>query len=131
MWNANLPSRRAVVCLLASAPAVPAAVPAAAADAISPDAELIALVRQLDLIPAALDRTGDHDEAMALLDKIDSLSAAVVAKPAKTLEGLCAKARATGWALQDGFDPTKESSITTRVAASIVRDLLELGTADA
>jgi len=47
--------------------------------------------------------------------------------PAKSLQGLYVKARATAWALEDDLDLTKESSINDRLAASIVRDLLKLG----
>jgi hypothetical protein len=94
------------------------------------DSELAALGRQSDLISAALDRAGGHDEAMALLDRIESLSSAIAATPATTLEGLRVKARATAWALlgdfEGDFDPSDESSINSRVAASIVRDLLRM-----
>jgi hypothetical protein len=84
----------------------------------------------LDLVSAALERAGDHDEAMALLDRIESLSSAIASTPATSLEGLRVKARATAWALlgdfEGDFDPSDESSINSRVAASIVRDLLRM-----
>jgi hypothetical protein len=118
-------SRRAVVGGLAIGSTLSAASGAAVLN--SPDAELIALGRQLDSIPAALDRASEYDEAMVLLEQIDILSNAIVTTPAKTLQGLYVKARATAWALQDDPDPMKESSINNRVAASIVRDLLEFG----
>jgi hypothetical protein len=48
-----------------------------------------------------------------------------------TLQGLYVKARATAWALEGNFagdfDPMKESSANDRIAASLVRDLLQLG----
>lgn len=85
-----------------------------------------ALGQQLDANSAVLDHASRHDEAIALLDRIETLSAAIVATQAKSLQGLYVKARATAWAMEgDDFDPTKESSINNRVAASIVRDLLQ------
>jgi hypothetical protein len=92
----------------------------------SSDSRLIALGRELAAIPAALDRSTEHCEASALLERIDGLSDAIVATPARTLQGLFIKARATAWALEGDFDPAKESSINDRLAASIVRDLLNL-----
>jgi hypothetical protein len=98
----------------------------------SPDAELIALGRQFDSISPALDRASEHDEAIALLDKMESVSSTIVATPAKTLQGLYVKARATVWAMLEGddFDPTKEDSMNDKIAASIVRDLLRLSAAE-
>jgi len=101
-------------------------VPATAVGSL--DLELLAMGRELDSISAALDRAGEHGEAMALLERVDVLSAAMVAMPAKTLQGLRAKARATVWALEHDFDPSQETSINNRLEASIVRDLLRLGT---
>jgi hypothetical protein len=119
-------SRRAVVSGLTIAPAVSSS--ALGAEMNSPDAELIALGRQLASISPALDRASEHDEAIALLDRMESLTSTIVATPAKTLQGLYVKARATAWALLEGndFDPTKEASMNDKVAASIVRDLLHL-----
>ena len=128
--NANaMLSRRSVLGSFAVSPVL--ASTGVSAEAPCADAELVALGRQLDSIPAALDRASEHDEAMALLEKIDTLSAAIVATPAKTLQGLYVKAHATAWALRGDFagdfDPMDESSNNDRVAASLVRDLLELG----
>jgi hypothetical protein len=119
-----MPSRRSVLKGLAIAPALSA--PMAAAEAVSPDAGLMALGQQLFSIQAALDHASEHDGAMALLERIDTLSDAIVAMPAKTVQGLYVKARATAWALLDNFDPMEESSLNDRVAASIVRDLIRL-----
>jgi hypothetical protein len=118
-------SRRTLVCSLALTPSL--SLMTGVAGPLSADVELIQLGRQLDSIPAALEQASDHDEATALLAKIETLSAAIAAMPSKTLQGLYVKARATAWALEDDFDPTKESSINDQVAASIVRDLLKLG----
>ena len=52
-----------------------------------------------------------------------------MATPATTIEGVYVKARATAWAIENEFgllDPTKEPSSNSRLAASIVRDLLNL-----
>ena len=122
-------SRRLILGSLAASPILTST--GASAEAPCADAGLIALGRQLNSIPAALDRAGEHDEAMALVEKIDTLSAAIVATPAKTLQGLYVKARATAWALQGDFDPMEETSNNDRIAASLVRDLLELGSSGA
>jgi hypothetical protein len=86
-------SRRALISGLTIAPAVSSK--ALGAEMSSPDADLIALGRQYDSISPALDRASEHDEAVALLDKMESLSSTIVATPAKTLQGLYVKARAT------------------------------------
>lgn len=128
MRNNRNVSRRAVVGGLATAATLPTS--SFAVGSTSVDEDLIALGRQLDSIPAALDRASSHDETMRLLNRIDTLSAAIVKTPAKSLRGLHVKARATAWALEDEcgrLDPTKQSSINDRVAASIVRDLLKFG----
>ena len=117
-------SRRSILKGLAVAPTLSA--PMAAAEAISHDEGLIALGQQLFSIRAALDHAGEHDEVMGLLERIDTVSDAIVAMPAKTVQGLYVKARATAWALLDDIDPMEESSINDRVAASIVRDLIRL-----
>jgi len=121
-------SRRAVVSSLAVAPILAASTLAAGQP--SADAELITLGRKMETVSATLDRASDHNEAMLLLDRLEALRAAIVATPAKTLQGLYVKARATAWALEydcDLPDPVKESTPSDRVAASIVRDLLKLG----
>ena len=60
------------------APALSTSVVAARLSSV--DEELIALGQQLDSIKAALDRAGSHDEAMAILDRIDTTTAAIVAE---------------------------------------------------
>jgi hypothetical protein len=123
--NRNV-SRRAVVAGIVAAPTLSA--PTLAAEASSTDEELITLGAQRDLLWASL--TNDHDEAMILLKRIDAITAAIVATPAKSLQGLYVKARATVWALENDWgllNPEKESTENGRVAASVVRDLLRLG----
>src|SRR5262249_40061074 len=93
--------------------------------ATSPDAELIALVRQLEAIPAALDHASTHDEAWALIEQIDEISGTIVTKRATTIEGFNAKARATSWVLLEDLDPKTESSNDLRIVASLIRDLLD------
>jgi hypothetical protein len=88
------------------------------------------LGEQLEALQAALSHPGDHDSAMAILDRIESVSMAIVLAPAETLQGLYIKARATAWALESDcglLDPTKESTLNDRLAASIIRDLLRIG----
>jgi hypothetical protein len=96
----------------------------------STDVELIELGRELETISAALDHADDHDAAMALLLRMDTVTAAIIATPAQTLRGLFVKARATAWALESDcglLNPMKEPTANDRLAASIVRDLLKLG----
>ena len=84
----------------------------------------------MEALQAALDHPSDRDAAMALLDRIETVSMAIVLAPAETVQGLYIKARATVWALESDcglLDPTKESSLNDRVAASVIRDLLRLG----
>lgn len=96
----------------------------------SPDAQLIALGRELEAIPKALERACEHDQAIAILDRIDTLTAAIVAMPAKSLNGLYVKARATSWALSGDFDPSTETSNDMRVVVSLLRDLIQIGKSD-
>jgi len=120
-------SRRTIVTALMVAPTL-STVTIGPEPSVS-DVNLIALGKRLDTTSAALDHAAGHDEAIALLDKIESISAEIVATPAKTLQGLAVKARATAWALEHDcglLDPMKKSTINDRVAASIVRDLLNL-----
>jgi hypothetical protein len=115
-------SRRTLISVLTVAPTL-----STGATAGPMDAELIRLERELEATGTALNRASQHNEAMVLLDRIETLSAAIVAIPAKSLDGLRIKARATAWALEndcDSLDPMKESTINGRLAASIVRDLL-------
>ena len=121
-------SRRAVVGGAAALSALSASAASAATNL--GDGELIALGQELEATSAALNLAGDHEEAMALLGRTEQLSAAIVVTPAKTFRGLYVKARATAWALESDcglLDPTKESTINDRVAASIIRDLLNIG----
>ena len=125
-------SRRAIVGGLAATPALPASTVVAGIN--SADVHLIGLGQQLESNRATLERASGHDEAMVILDKIDALTLEIVVTRAQTLQGLYVKARASAWALESDcglLDPVKESSPNDRVAASIVRDLLEFGAPDA
>lgn len=126
MDNDSKLSRRTLVAGLAFAP-----LPATSTAAIEcADAELLKLGRRQASAQAALDCASGHDEAMALLQELEDLGIKIVETPARTLEGLYVKARATAWAIEHDvglLEPAKESSINARVCASIVRDLLQLG----
>jgi hypothetical protein len=131
LYNRNL-SRRAVVGGMAATPTLSTST--IAAELSSSDRKLTALGLQLDSVQAALDHANDRDEAMLLLSRIETLSAEIVKTPASAIHGLYIKARATAWALEYDcglFDPTKESTINDRIAASIIRDLLKLGAPNA
>lgn len=65
----------------------------------------------------------------ALIERITTLKTALSAQRAATIEGVLIKARETAWATAHaygGFDPGDELSTNNRLAASIVRDLLEI-----
>jgi hypothetical protein len=119
-------SRRAFVVGAAVTP-VAAVTSTIRAETNSPDAELIALGDELDSIPAALDCAGEHGQAIALLNRIDTLTAKIVAMPATSLDGLYVKARATSWGLISDYDPCAEISNDMRIVVSLLRDLMRLG----
>ncbi|MEJ2376506.1 MAG: hypothetical protein P8Y71_14180 [Pseudolabrys sp.] len=85
---------------------------------------------ELNRASAALDAATDHETAIAVLDRITALTQELIEVKARSLDDLCAKARATAWAIEyeyGFFNPAKEMSENNRIAASIVRDLLEIG----
>jgi hypothetical protein len=112
-----------------SAAAVFGAVGAAAY--ASPDAELIALGRELKTV------TDFETAVLALNPNIDDESACNLAKPcsvlvdriagmsATTIQGLIVKAHAVNWCHADQFDGFGETT-DERIAAGIIRDLLAL-----
>ena len=117
-------SRRTIVASLAIAPALSTS--AAMAETTSPDAELIALGCQFDAVTAAIDDAFEgRAELTNELERLGSLEAARVARPAKTREGLCVKARAACWALLGDLEPAGET-LDQRMGISIVRDLIRL-----
>lgn len=127
MCNNSKVSRR-TVCGLVAVSVLPTM--ATTAEAIIPDAGLIEIGREMEILRLKLDRESDHDAAMNLLNSIDQLTKTIVLTPAQSLEGLYVKARATAWALENDcglLDPIKESNDNDRLAASIVRDLLNVG----
>jgi hypothetical protein len=91
-----------------------------------PDVELLALGRELFSIQAALDHAGEHDQAIALLGRIDVVTTAIADIPATTIQGLYIKALATSWSLIDDFDPKEGMSNDMRLVVSILYDLIRL-----
>jgi hypothetical protein len=61
-----------------------------------------------------------------LLERLGHLEAAIVATPARTMEGFFVKARAASWALLGDLDPAGAKTIDQRMALSIIRDLIQL-----
>jgi hypothetical protein len=90
-----------------------------------PDAELLALGRELFSVQAALDHAGEHDQAIALLERIDIITTAIADIPATTIQGLYIKALATSWSLIE-FDPKEGVSNDMRLVVSILYDLIRL-----
>jgi hypothetical protein len=128
MQNDDKISRRTAIGIMAAASTFPESLSEAEANAV--DAELVRLGRELEAHRAALDDASDHDAAMALLDRIEAISAAIARVPADTIEGLYVKARATAWSIESDcglLDPEKEFTLNDRVAASIICDLLKIG----
>jgi hypothetical protein len=97
--------------------------------ATSTDSELLSLGQHLERVLVAVARTNHHGDAMDLLDETETIYAAITAASSHTLHGLYVKARATAWASEYDYgllNPGSEPTITYRLAASIVRDLLRL-----
>ena len=120
-------SRRSIVAGLAVAPTFSTTIVDAKMNL--PDAKLVALCQESESVSAALERTTTADEVDAIFARQDVVCDTIALTPANTLQGLCAKARSTAWALEweiGSFDPMKEASIHDRIVASIVQDLLRL-----
>lgn len=116
--------------LLAGAGAA-VAVTAIAAPALAtphPDADLLALGREFDLAMAAerlIPPDADDDEINAATERGGVITRAILALPAKTLDGLRIKARAVEWCACEIPGPDYFGDTTDcQLAASIVRDLL-------
>lgn len=99
----------------------------------SPDATLIALGDKFNHLTATWDdlarRTNDTYEnvdIIGLIETIDPIEKAIVATPAKTIEGLLVKARAANWSREGRINPELEQSTDQKMAWSIVRDLIGL-----
>jgi hypothetical protein len=69
----------------------------------------------------AIDREMD-----GLIDRLGPVEAAIAATPARTIAGLCVKARAANWSREGLIDPLGEQCTDERMAWSIVRDLMLL-----
>ena len=122
-------SRRFILGTLVTAPLI-SALQVCFGQYASSDTKLIEQGNRIEKLSEALETTNGHDELMACFEEMKRISLEMVATPARTLEGLAAKAKATAWALQDRIDPLKdEHSINNRLAASIVSDLLVLSKA--
>ena len=118
-------SRRAIMASLAIVPAFSTSV--AFAKPAPYDAELISLGRQFDAIAAAIDDVIEgRGKLTNEIEMLGSIETAITATPAKTMEGLCVKARAACWALLGDLELTEESTLDRRMGLSIVRDLIRL-----
>ena len=99
----------------------------------SPDAELIALGDQFnhltdtwDELARLTDHTYDGVDNIGLIETMNPIEAAIVAIPAKTIDGLFVKARAANWSREGRINPEQEESTDKKMAWSIVRDLIYL-----
>ena len=118
-------SRRSLAFGLAAMPLSSVLCTNAVAKVTLPDAELLALGRELFSVQAALDHAGEHDQAIALLERIDIITTAIADIPATTIQGLYIKALATSWSLIE-FDPKEGVSNDMRLVVSILYDLIRL-----
>jgi hypothetical protein len=89
-------SRRAFAFGLAAMPTSSVLPTTAVAELNPPDSELLAMGRELFSAQAALDRAGEHDQAIGLLERIDVVTMAIADIPATTIQGLYIKALARG-----------------------------------
>ena len=97
----------------------------------SPDAALIALGDQFNQLTDTWDElarqtndTYENVDIIGLIETLDPIEAAIVATPAKTIEGLLVKARAAYWSREGCIHPELEESTDKKMAWSIVRDLI-------
>ena len=110
-------SRRSILCsVLVPAVGVPF-------DLRHPDASLLALSRQFELMARHLDDPGQSVKELLFFGHLhDEIAAA----EATTIEGLCAKARAGCWTLLGDFESVDVSATGARMAFSIMRDLIRM-----
>ena len=99
----------------------------------SPDTELIALGVQFNELTRTwvhlarqTNHTYENVDIVGLIGAINPIEAAIVARRAKTIEGLLVKARAANWSREGRVCPEAEESTDKKMAWSIVRDLLDL-----
>lgn len=95
---------------------------------IAENPEILRIGRELATLRAGLVADGAADPA-ALIERITSLRAALSAQRAATLKEVQLKACETAWATahsHGGFDPEDELTTNSKLAASIIRDLLEM-----
>jgi hypothetical protein len=122
-------SRRTVVATLALAPML--SVSEINTGKNTKNEELIALGEELNSVTAAIDAAIEEASSppavmTTLLERLGHLEAAIVATPARTMEGFFVKARAASWALLGDLDPAGAKTIDQRMALSIIRDLIQL-----
>ena len=129
-------SRRVALRGLASIPAT-SAVPATVF--ASSDEQLLAFGRDFDAISAALDAVIDrmsandeseqaslHQQIDNLLNRLGTVEAAIGGIQATTLAGLQVKARVACWVRFGDLDPIGQPNLDSKMALSIVRDLIRL-----
>src|SRR5262245_4251413 len=110
-------SRRSVLCSVV----VPAA--GLSFGIRHPDAPLLALSRQFELMARHLDDPGQSVKDLLFFGHLhDEIAAA----EATTIEGLCAKARTGCWTLLGDFESVDASATGARMAFSIMRDLIRM-----
>jgi hypothetical protein len=117
-------SRRSVLAILSAA-----AVPTAVSQLAQPDARLLTLSRQFELIATQLD---DHMKYPSSLDLelFGRVYDEIAATSATTIQGLCAKARIGCWTLLGDFEAADDSAAGAPMAFSIMRDLIRIHAPD-
>jgi len=117
-------SRRFILAQLASAPIDRTT---AQAGCLA-DTKLFALGIKFEVLADQIDRAIEAglDIGWEILHEFDSVESAILAMPAKTIDGLRVKARVALWALLGDFDSADQSSTDKRMMASIARDILKV-----
>ena len=90
------------------------------------DSDLVALGNEFDCLAAELDRRIDNGLEIdtGFMQRFDVVEAEILSRDAKTIDGLRVKARAACWALLGDFEDRNQGTLSTRMAMSIIRDLV-------
>jgi hypothetical protein len=90
-----------------------------------PDAHLLALGRRFEFLATQID---DQRKSPPLKDLLlfGSIHDEIAATRARTIDGLCEKAKAGCWTLLGDFESVDDSATGARMAFSIMRDLIRM-----
>jgi hypothetical protein len=94
----------------------------------NPDAPLIDLGRQLDVLTTTIDDATENrlDIEMDVLDRFANIVEEIANAQATTIEGLFVKARTACWALLGDLTYDDQATAAQMMALSIIRDLIRI-----